>query len=307
MHRPAGLARGDQDREVFRIGTRLQSERAADVLGDHPQSLVWNTENRREPIAQRTRALRTAAQKIAVVCRIVACSGAARLHRLHHDALVDKRNPGHILGGCDDSIDVSRVGVGVRSQAGPVDRDIAGGLGPHLRCALENGFAQVDHGRAFLVIDGDELCGVLRRGHRLGNHHRHGFAHVAHRLAGKGRAVRDDELRPAAPGKRRVLRDAADSRHLGGSEHVNDARRGLRRGRVDRPDIGERVRGAHEIRLGLLRHGRVGCVTSKAPHQRIVLQARPVRRAVFNGLCFHVGFRSREGFCRAHGYSPKRN
>jgi hypothetical protein len=63
------------------------------------------------------------------------------------------------------------------------------------------------------------------------------------------------------------------------------------------------MRRAHEIRLGLLRHGRVGRVASKAAHQRIVLQARPVRRAAFNGLCFHVGFRSRAGFCRDHGYS----
>jgi hypothetical protein len=172
-----------------------------------------------------------------------------------------------------------------------------------LRCALANGFPQVDHGRAFLVIHGDELGGVLRGGQRLRNHHRHRFAHVAHGLARKRGAVRDDELRPAASGKRRVLRDAADSLHVGGSEHGDDARRSLGRGRVDRADVGKGVRGAHKIRLRLLRHRRVGRIASKPAHQRIVLQARPVPRTAFNGLCFHVGFRIREGFFREHGYS----
>src|SRR5499427_2824918 len=47
MHRPTDFARGDQDGEVFRIGSRLQSERAADIFGDDPQPLARNTENRR--------------------------------------------------------------------------------------------------------------------------------------------------------------------------------------------------------------------------------------------------------------------
>ena len=44
VHRPAGLLRADQHRDVFRIGTGLQAERAADVLGRDAELL------RRKPI-----------------------------------------------------------------------------------------------------------------------------------------------------------------------------------------------------------------------------------------------------------------
>ena len=37
VHRPPGQLRGDQDRDVVRIGAGLEPERAADVLGDDAQ------------------------------------------------------------------------------------------------------------------------------------------------------------------------------------------------------------------------------------------------------------------------------
>jgi len=197
---------------------------------------------------------------------------------------MDDGNARHVRGGLDDAIDLARIGVGVRRQSGPVHRDVAGSLRPHLRRALADGLAQVDRRRAFLVVDGDELGGVLRGDQRLGNHHGDRLAYMPHGLAGERRTLRNDELLPAPAGKRRMLGHVADPLHVGGREHAEHAGRGRGRGRVDRTDIGEGVRGAHEIGLGLGGHRRIGRVASKAAHQRIILQTRLVLRAAFNGL-----------------------
>ena len=114
---------------------------------------------------------------------------------------------------------------------------------------------------------------------------------MAHGRAGKRGAVRNEELLSAAAGKRRVLRHVADAFHVGGGEHADDARRGLGRGGVDRTNVGEGVRGAHEIGLGLAGQRHVRRVASQPTHQRIILQARLVARAAFSGLCVHLGFR----------------
>ena len=79
-----------------------------------------------------------------------------------------------------------------------------------------------------------------------------------------------------------------------GREHAEHAGRGLGRGRVDRTDIGEGVRGTYKIGLGLPGHRRIGRIASEAAYQRIILQARLVLRAAFNGLRIHVGFLRRE-------------
>ena len=194
MHRPADLARRDQDREVFRIGAGLQSEGAADILGDHPQALVGNAQDGGKSVAQRARTLRAAAQQIALVGRIVARGCAARLHRLHQDPLLDQSDPRHVPGGRDEAIDLLGIGLGVGRQSRPVDRDIARRFRPDLRRALANGLAQVDHRRTLLVVDGDELGAVLRGRQRLGDHDRDRLAHMAHGRAGEGGAMRNDEL-----------------------------------------------------------------------------------------------------------------
>ena len=129
---------------------------------------------------------------------------------------------------------------------------------------------------------------------------------MPHGLAGERGAVRNDELLPAPAGKRRMLRQVADPLHVRGREHAEHAGHGLGRGGVDRTDIGEGVRGAHEIGLGLAGHRRIGRVASKSAHQRTILQARLVLRAAFNGLRIHLGFQMRGGaLCGEHGYSRK--
>ena len=300
MHRPADLARRHQDREVFRIGAGLQSECAADILGDHPQALVGNAQDGGKSVAQRARTLRAAAQQIALVGRIVARGCAARLHRLHQDPLLDQSDPRHVPGGRDEAIDLLGVGLGVGRQSRPVDRDIARRFRPDLRRALANGLAQVDHRRTLLVVDGDELGAVLRGRQRLGDHDRDRLAHMAHGRAGEGGAMRNNELLAAPANQRRVLGDVADPFHVGGGQHREHAGHGLGRLGIDRTDIGKGVRGTHEIGIGLAGQRVVGRVTSEAAHQRIVLQARPVLRAAIIGLCIHIGIQCRGGSGREH-------
>ena len=242
MHRPADLARRHQDREVFRIGSRLQSECSADILGDHPQALVGNAQDGGKPVAQRARALRAAAQQIALVGWIVARGRAARLHRLHQDPLLDQGDPRHVPGGRDEAIDLLGIGLGVGGQSRPVDRDIARRFRPDLRCALANGLAQVDNRHTLLVVDGDELGAVLRGRQRLGDHNRDRLAHMAHGRAGEGGAMRNNELLAAAANERRVLGDVADPFHVGGGQHREHAGHGLGRLGIDRTDIGKGVR-----------------------------------------------------------------
>ena len=67
---------------------------------------------------------------------------------------------------------------------------------------------------------------------------------------------------------------------------------------VDRADVGEGVRRAHEIGLRLAGQRHVGRIASEPAHQRIVLQPGLVVRAAFNGLRIHDDFRCGEGAVR---------
>ncbi len=144
VHGAADLARRHQDGGVFRIGAGLEPERAADVLGGDAQALLGNAEDRRHSVAQRACALRAAAQIVALVRRIVARGGAARLHRMHHDALMDQGDLGDVLRRRHDALDLLGVGLGVGRHSQPVHRDVARRLRPDLRRTVAHRLAQVD-------------------------------------------------------------------------------------------------------------------------------------------------------------------
>jgi len=67
-----------------------------------------------------------------------------------------------------------------------------------------------------------------------------------------------------------------------------NAGRGLGRAGIDRTDVRESMRRPHEISERLAGDRGVGRIAPEAAHQGIVLQARPIERAMFNGLCFHL-------------------
>ncbi len=186
----------------------------------------------------------------------------------------------------------------VGGQSGPIDRNIARGLRPDLRGVLAHGVPNVDHRRALLIFDRGQLGCVLRRIERLGDDDRDGLADMANRVASERRAMRDHELRAAASCERRMLGHVADPLHVGGGQHRQHAGHGRGGCDIDRTDVGEGVGRADKIGLGLPGHRHVGRKTPDAAYQRVVLQAWLVRRAAFNGLRIHVGFRYGGGTLR---------
>ena len=145
VHRPADLLRADQHRDVFRIGPGLEPERAADLLGGHADFRRRNAHHAGHRVAHGARALRADAQQIAVVRLVVARGAAARLHRGDVDALMHQRDPRDMRRGLHRRVDLGRHLVGIGREPGPVDRDVARRLRPHLRRAGLHRLAQIGH------------------------------------------------------------------------------------------------------------------------------------------------------------------
>jgi hypothetical protein len=176
-----------------------------------------------------------------------------------------------VLGGREDRLDLARVGVGIGGRARPVDGQIAGRLRPQLRRAVAQRFARIDHRRQLLVLDGNELGGVLRGRGSLGDHHGDRLADMHDALGRQGRPERHHQRLAAAAGQGRMPADAADAFEILGGEHADHAGRlggGLN---IDADDVRERVRRAHEIRISLVRQRRIGDVAPVPAHQGIVL------------------------------------
>ena len=131
--RPVSFA-ADQDRDVFRIGAGLEPEGAADVLGDDVQAFLRPVHDGEDVVAQRARALRAGAQRVAVGRRDRSCAVAPRGSIVATTSrwLIDF-DARDVLGASDDALDLLRIGVGVFRRARPVDRDIARRFRPQLR------------------------------------------------------------------------------------------------------------------------------------------------------------------------------
>ena len=177
-------------------------------------------------------------------------------------------------------VDRLGVGIGIGIWARPIDRDIAGRLRPQLRRAVTQCIARVGDRREFLVFRVDELGGVLRRGEGLRDHHRHRFADMHDAVERERRPVRHDECGAVASGDGRVAADTADTVEILAGQHPDHAGRLGGRLDVDAHDLGEGVRRADEIGIGLVRQRRIGDVTAVAAHQRVVFDAAFERRVL---------------------------
>ena len=111
---------------------------------------------------------------------------------------------GRIRENCRDFARVAAVGVGHRT--GPVERDVAGRLGPKLRRIGLERRTQIRDRVQFLIADRDQLGRILRRREALGDHQRDRLAAMHHAVARKRRTERHDELAAVAAGERRMHR-----------------------------------------------------------------------------------------------------
>ena len=211
--------------------------------------------------------------------------GAPRLHRGHCHALVRQRDAGNKFCLGEYRVDFARIGLRVGGQSGPVDGEIAGSFRPHLRRAGRERRARIHDRRQRLIIDGDQLGGILRGGRALGDDHRHGLADMGYPFGGERRAVRHNQWLAAAPRQWRVAADAADITGVLASENSDNAGTLRRRLRVYGGDAGKSMRRAHETGIGLPGHRNVGHEPAVTANENVVFEARLAARAT---ICFCI-------------------
>ena len=99
-----------------------------------------------------------------------------------------------------------------------------------------------------------------------------------HAIERERRPVRHDERRTVASGDGRVPADTADALEILAGQDADDAGRFGGRLDVEARDLGEGVRRADKIRVGLVRQRRIGDVTAVAANERVVFDAAFERR-----------------------------
>ena len=225
---------------------------------------------------------------ITIARRVVARGRAARLHGDVRQPLLRDLDARDVLGRGDDAFDLGGVRIGIGMGAGPVEGEIAGRLRPQLRCA---GCLRRVHGDdriQRLVVDLDQVGGVLRREFGLGDHHRDRLADIHRAFACERMPVRHHQLGAVAAWKRRMARHAADPSGVDvrSGHDRDDAAHFFRGVHIDAADAGMGVRRAHERRRRLTRLGGIGDKTAVAAHEVVVLDAWMMGVAV-GGLGVH--------------------
>ena len=235
--RPAGELRGDQQARIFRIARGLQSERAADILGDDAHLLARQSHHGDELVALRAGALRAGAQRVVIARRVVARGRAARLHRVDDEALVDRRDARHMRGAGEDRLDLARIAC---RRPAP-DRASRSRRCPAPRGRAAAHPAQAPRARRRRRPAPRSRPRPARRRPAPARRSRRPPARPAGptcitRSRASAGTERHDQLGAVAADERRMQRGRADA---GGVEllvgqHRHDARRGARRRDVDR-------------------------------------------------------------------------
>ena len=126
MYGAVGDPGGDEQCRIFRVDRCLQPERAADIFRQYVELLALQAHHRGKLIAQGGRALRAAAQMVAVVLGVIARGGAARFHRRAVDRLICHSHASHRLGRSKNPLDFFCSGaILVDDRTSPVERDVA--------------------------------------------------------------------------------------------------------------------------------------------------------------------------------------
>ena len=193
----------------------------------------------------------------------------ARFHGIDDQPLVDDVER-HDMGRCLER------GVRLGGIAETVEaHDVARSALPHLRCAGLQRILDLGHGRQLIVLDLDQLDGILRLFTRLGHNRHHRFADVAHGFVRQRRARR--HLGHAAVGvgehgREREITGALLG-HVIPGENRNYARRFPRRGRVDADDFRMRVRRPDQDQMGQVRTRQIIRELAGSRQKPVVLDA----------------------------------
>ena len=273
LHRLAELARRPHGKHVFGVEMRARPEPAAHVAGDNVEFLRVAAEHDRRVALEPVNALVADVELEAVA--LVFRDAAARLHLRVGDAVEPELLLDHGGGVLECFLRRGEVAVG------RVEGDVIGRLVPHGGCAGLDRIHAVGDGGQHLVIDLDQLAGVLRVGEGVGDHEGDDLADMVH-LAGDDRDVgRGEGLAAVRLGKggdamvfrlhrNGAVRDAFQP--VGGvfraGEDVHHARRFLRGGEVEPAHACVRVDRPHGVAVKLTREADVvgiGAVTGEEP------------------------------------------
>jgi hypothetical protein len=160
---------------VLGVQEDLGAEAAAHVGRDHAHLVLGQAQHEgRHQQALDVRVLVGHVQRVLVRGAVVAGVGGARLHGVGDQAVVDQVQLGDVRGAGEGG-----VHRGLVAQR-PLVAVVVGRLVVQRR-ALGGG-AHVDHRRQLLVVHLHQLGGVLGLLQRVGHHHGHVVAHVAHLL-----------------------------------------------------------------------------------------------------------------------------
>jgi hypothetical protein len=264
------LLRGPGQRHVLGVQEDLGAEAAAHVGRDHPHLVLGQAQHEgrhQQPLHMRV--LVGDVERVLVVGAAVAADRDARLHRVGHQPVVDEVQLRHVRRLGEDRIDLRLVAerplVALVVGRGVMKGDAAG---------LLRGIRHAHHRGQHLVVDLDRLGGILGLLHRIGHHHGHVVAHVAHladgedgvrRLLHRGAVGVVDEPAAGQPAHLAVdVLAGEDARHAG---HLR-GRRG-----VDGLDRRMRMRRTQEHGVGLVGQVHVVGVLPGADEEAVVFLA----------------------------------
>ncbi len=248
LHRPAELARRPQNEAVLDVLRPLDAEAAADVADDDADRRLGDAEDiGREHAARAVRILRARVQRVAALAFVEVPDRAARLHVLRVDAAHDVAPAHHVRRAREGGI--ARGAVAHLEHVG----DVVGTLVPDGRRAGTGGVRGRSNRRQRLVVDRHLLGGVPRLRERLGDHHRHRVADVAHSPAREPRVGPGEHRRAVgalALEGHRGRPEAVGGKVVAG-QHRDGAGRLRGSGDVDRADARGGVRRAHHHHVRL--------------------------------------------------------
>ncbi len=231
LHRPAQPPRRPDDQRLLRVVLALVAEAAADVARDDAQVRLGDAELLADVAADMVRRLRSDVERVAGRRRAARLDRRAAqpvIHQLDFDLATRARH--RLLHG---------LALAARPAEGPLTLDQRQGLVVHLHV-----FGK-----------------ILGRDARLGEHHRHRLADVAHDLARQRPARRlvHSGQHPAAAHRLDVFDVLAREDDTGGGS--------------DRPDAGMRMRRANENAVQLARKGQVADELAGTRQEALVLDA----------------------------------
>ena len=270
-HRPLQHLGGPNGHRLVRLDADLHAEAAADVAHDHAHLVLGHLQDDVAQSVARHRGVLAADmddQPVVLPLR----HDRARLHGVHDQALVHDVER-HDVGRALESL----LGLGVVAEL-VVAGDVARRALPDLRRAGLERVLDLGDRRKLLILDIDQLEGVLRLLARVGDDGHHGLSDVAHHLVSQRTA--GGHLGLAAVGRRKHRREGEVTHtflfHVGPGVDRDHARCLFGCGSVDLQDFCVGMRRPHEHNMRLIGPREVVGEAARAGQEPVVLDALDV-------------------------------